>query len=57
LFVAILIVPLLLIQWWNWRGAHRAVADMWAFGNLRYDELSRTLAASRAAGADIAESQ
>lgn len=57
LFVVILIVPLLLIQWWNWRGAHRAVADMWAFGNLRYDELSRTLAASRAAGMDMSESR
>ena len=57
LFLGILIVPLVLIQGWNWRGAHRAVGDMWAFGSLRYDELSRVLAASRAAGAEMAGSR
>ena len=40
LILVILIAPLLVIQLWNWRQANRAVAAMWAFGDLRYDEVS-----------------
>ena len=43
LIAVFLIMPLLVIQWWNWRAADRAVADMWAFGNLGFDDLSRML--------------
>ena len=43
LTLAILILPLLAIQGWNWRAANRAVGEMWAFGDLRFDELSHML--------------
>ena len=47
------LAPLLLGQWVNWRGARNAVADMWAFGHLNFEEVSRQLAAHKAAEADI----
>jgi methyl-accepting chemotaxis protein len=56
LIVAILIVPLLTVEWLNWRSAHRAVAAMWAFGDLRFDELSRLLDGGKTVAADIADS-
>lgn len=56
LIVGIAIVPMLTVEWWNWRSAHRAVADMWAFGDLRFEELSRVLAGSRTVAAEIDDS-
>jgi methyl-accepting chemotaxis protein len=56
LIVAILIAPLLALLVWNWRSAHRAVADMWAFGDLRFDELSRVLAGGKTVAAEIGDS-
>jgi methyl-accepting chemotaxis protein len=46
-------VPLLIVERWNWTMARRAVSDMWAFGQLNYDEISRELAARKAVEADI----
>ena len=38
--LAVLIfVPLLMVEVWNWRMARRAVSDMWAFGQLNFDEV------------------
>jgi methyl-accepting chemotaxis protein len=47
------LVPLLIVQWWNWIMACRAVSDMWAFDHLNFDEVSRELAARKAVEADI----
>jgi methyl-accepting chemotaxis protein len=46
-------VPLLILERWNWVMARRAVSDMWAFGQLDFDEVSRELAARKAVEADI----
>jgi methyl-accepting chemotaxis protein len=48
-----ILAPFLITQWMNWAGARSAVADMWAFGQLNFEEVSRELAARKAAGADI----
>ena len=47
------LVPLLIVQWLNWRGARRAISEMWAFGQLNFEEVSRELAARKAVEADI----
>jgi methyl-accepting chemotaxis protein len=47
------VVPFLIVQWINWIGARSSVADMWAFGHLDFEEVSRELAAHKAADADI----
>lgn len=46
-------LPFLIVQWGNWAGARSAVADMWAFGQLNFEDVSRELAAHKAAEADI----
>ncbi|MGA2890074.1 MAG: methyl-accepting chemotaxis protein [Terracidiphilus sp.] len=46
-------VPFLISQWMNWNEGRRAVSDMWAFGELDFDEISRELAARKAVGVDI----
>ena len=51
------LVPLLIIEWWNWRMAARAASDMWAFGNLNFDEVSRELATRKAIEADLKDSK
>ena len=50
-------VPLLAVEWWNWRMARRAVSDMWAFGQLNFDDISRELATRKAIEADIKDSK
>ncbi|MGA2651497.1 MAG: methyl-accepting chemotaxis protein [Terracidiphilus sp.] len=49
--------PLLMVEWWNWVMARRDVSDMWAFGQLNFDEVSRELAARKAIEADIKDSR
>jgi methyl-accepting chemotaxis protein len=46
-------VPLLIVEWWNWTMARRDVSDMWAFGQLNFDDVSRELTAHKAIVADI----
>lgn len=46
-------VQLLIVEWWNWKMARRAVSDMWAFGQLNFEDVSRELAARKAVEADI----
>lgn len=47
------IMPLLIVERWNWTMGRRAVSDMRAFGQLNFDEVSRELAARKAVEADI----
>ena len=48
-------VPLVIVEWWNWTMARRAVSDMWAFGQLNFEEVSRELTARKAVETDIKE--
>jgi methyl-accepting chemotaxis protein len=50
---AIKFVPLLIVEWWNWTMARRAISDMWAFGKLNFDEVSREMAIHKSIEADI----
>jgi methyl-accepting chemotaxis protein len=50
-------VPLLLVEYGNWASACRAIADMWAFGHLRFDQISCMLAGRRAIKADVQDSK
>jgi methyl-accepting chemotaxis protein len=50
-------VPLLIVEWVHWTGAKRAVSDMWAFGQMNFDEVSRELAVRSAIQVDIKDSQ
>jgi len=47
------LLPLLIVHWVNWKQAHIAVSDMWAFGQHNFEEVSRTLAAYMAVRTDI----
>lgn len=55
LILLIEMMPLLLVGWWNWLGARKTIADMWAFGQLGFDQISRMLLARQAIRADVAE--
>jgi len=55
--VVLTFVPLLIVEWWNWKMACRSVSDMWAFGQLNFEEVSRELAARKAVDADIKDSK
>jgi methyl-accepting chemotaxis protein len=46
-------VPLLLVEWGNWAAASRSIANMWAFGHMRFDQISRMLAGRKAIKADV----
>jgi len=50
-------VPMLIIECLTWRGAKHAVLDMWAFGQMNFDEVSRELAVRSAIQVDIKDSQ
>jgi len=46
-------VPLLIVEWLNWTGAKRGVAEMWAFGQLSLEDISRELAIHKAIAVDM----
>ena len=46
-------VPLLLVEWINWRGARNSIADMWAFGQLQFAQISRVLSGRRIVKQDV----
>lgn len=50
-------VPMLIVECLTWRGAKRAVSDMWAFGQMKFEEVSRELAVRSAIQVDIRDSQ
>jgi methyl-accepting chemotaxis protein len=41
--VLFLLLPGLAIKWWNWNQARGAVAEMWAFGHMSFDQVSSML--------------
>ena len=51
--VLLLVLPGIGFKYWHFRSARRAVADMWAFGELSFHELSETLAVRRAIQEDL----
>jgi methyl-accepting chemotaxis protein len=57
LIILIEVVPLLVVEWRNWREAREAMADMWAFGELRFDQISRMLAGRQTVKADVQNSR
>jgi methyl-accepting chemotaxis protein len=50
-------VPLILVEWKNWLSARSAIADMWAFGHLRFDQISHMLTVRQAIRADVDDSK
>jgi len=46
-------VPPLIVERWSWTLARRGISDMWAFGQLNFEDVSRELAACKAVEADI----
>ena len=56
LILLIEVVPLLLVEWWNWRGARKTIALMWAFGQHEFGHISRMLAARDVITADVKDS-
>lgn len=50
-------VPLLIVECLTWRGAKRAISDMWAFGQMNFEQVSRELAVRSAIQVDIKDSK
>lgn len=57
LLLLIEVMPLLFVEWVNWVAARRAIADMWAFGHLRFNEISCMLAGRGAIKRDVEDSR
>jgi methyl-accepting chemotaxis protein len=57
LLLLFMVIPLLVVEWVNWVYARRAVAEMWAFGPLKFEDISRELAAHKAVQAEIKDSK
>jgi methyl-accepting chemotaxis protein len=36
-------LPVVATKWWNWTAAKHAVSDMWAFGELNFEQISNLL--------------
>lgn len=49
--------PQLILMWMNWRSARRAMTEMWAFGQLNFDEISHLLTAHKALQLEIEDSR
>ena len=50
-------LPLLVVDWMNWKRAKSAVSEMWAFGQFNFDQISRMLVAHKSVAADIENSK
>jgi methyl-accepting chemotaxis protein len=57
LFFLLILLPGTIFMRMNWTGARRAVSEMWAFGTLDFEEISRQLAACRAAQAEVKDAE
>jgi methyl-accepting chemotaxis protein len=57
LILVVELLPLLLVEWKNWSAACGAIADMWAFGHMRFDQISHMLAGRQAIKADVQDSK
>ena len=51
------LAPLLIVEWFNWKGAKRDISAMWAFGQLSNEDVSRELAVHRAIEVDLKDSK
>jgi methyl-accepting chemotaxis protein len=49
--------PQLILMWLNWKNARRAMTEMWAFGQLNFDEISHMLTAHKALQLEIEDSR
>ena len=47
------VLPGIAMKWWNWTEARRAVSDMWAFGELNFEQISTLLTARKTIQAEI----
>ena len=56
-FLLFVLLPGMFLINTNWKQAKSSVSDMWAFGKLTFDEISRELAARQAVAADINDSK
>jgi hypothetical protein len=56
LFLFVLL-PGLIYKRWHFAEARSAVSDMWAFGQLNFDEISRELATRKAIAVDIRDAK
>jgi len=57
LIALFILTPLFVVFWFNWRGAKRSISDMWALGQLSYEDLSRERAIHNAISIDIKDSK
>jgi methyl-accepting chemotaxis protein len=53
LLLVINLVPLLIVEWVNWAAAKRGISEMWAFGQLGLEDISRELAVHKAIEVDL----
>jgi methyl-accepting chemotaxis protein len=51
------LVPLLIVEWFNWAGAKRAISEMWAFGQQSFEDVSREVAVYKAVKVDLKDSK
>jgi methyl-accepting chemotaxis protein len=52
----LMLLPQLIMMWSNWMGARRAMTEMWAFGQLNFDEISHLLTAHKSLQLEIEDS-
>jgi len=55
--VVLKFAPLLAVERLNWMGAKRGISEMWAFGRLTLEEVSRERAAHKAIEVDLKDSK
>jgi len=57
ILLLLMLSPRLFLMWLNWRDARRAMTEMWAFGQLNFDEISHMLSAHKALQLEIEDSR
>jgi len=57
ILLVLMLFPQLILMWMNWRSARRAMTEMWAFGQLNFDKISRMLTAYKALQIEIEDSR
>jgi methyl-accepting chemotaxis protein len=57
ILLLLMLLPQLILMGVNWRSARRAMTEMWAFGQLDFDEISHMLTARKALQLEIEDSR
>jgi methyl-accepting chemotaxis protein len=57
LFFLLILLPGTIFMRMNWTGARRAVSEMWAFGTLNFEDISRQLVACKMAQAEVKDAE